>query len=127
MVRFPNMFFYVPKSAGRLLAIAFMLVAGGLTSRAQTTHAVAKLDTNRIRIGEQTRLQLLATVPEGASVSFPVIADSIHKLEVLSKSAIDTSRSQDGLSVTYHQSLTLTGFDSGFFVVEPFTFRIKNS
>src|SRR6185295_16717775 len=38
------------------------------------------------------------------------------------RSKIDTSKSPDGKSATYHQSLTVTGFDSGYYVVEPMTF-----
>ena len=89
-------------------------------------HAIASIDTTVIRIGEQFHLNLSATVPAGAQLTFPLIADSIHKLEVVNRSAIDTTNSQDGKFATYSQSLTITGFDSGFFVIEPFTFYYKS-
>ena len=85
-------------------------------------HAIAKTDTTTIRIGEQFHLELSASIPSDAKLTFPAIADSIHKLEIVSRSAIDTSMSQDGSVATYHQSLTVTCFDSGFWVIEPFTF-----
>ncbi len=91
------------------------------------THATASLDTTKIRIGEQTHLNLTATIPADAKLTFPAIADSIHKLEVVQRSSIDTSKSADGKYFTYHQSLTVTGFDSGFYVVEPFTFFFKKA
>lgn len=88
-------------------------------------HAVASIDTNAIRIGEQFHLNLTATVPADAQVTFPLIGDSIHKLELVQRSKMDTTKSTDGKLVTFHQSYTLTGFDSGFFVIEPFTFYYK--
>lgn len=100
-----------------------LLLVSSLQSFAQApAHAVASIDTTVIRIGEQFKLNLSATVPVHSQVTFPVIADSIHKLEVVQRSGLDTTKAQDGKTVTYHESFTLTGFDSGFFVIEPFTF-----
>jgi len=100
-----------------------LIICVGFNSYAKSPlHAIAKTDTNAIRIGEQFHLDLSATVPADAKITFPAIADSIHKLEIVSRSAIDTVKSQDGSMATYHQSLTITGFDSGFWVIEPFTF-----
>jgi len=94
-----------------------------LSSFAQSEiHANAKLDSTKILLGEQTHLQLTVSAPVDAQVTFPTIPDSIHKLEILQRSKIDTTKSADGKFATYHQSLTVTGFDSGYFVIEPMTF-----
>ena len=94
-----------------------------LSSLAQSEiHATAKLDSTKIRLGEQTHLQLTISIPSDAQVIFPLIPDSIHKLEIVQRSKIDTIKSADGKFATYHQSLTVTGFDSGYFVIEPMTF-----
>src|SRR5688572_19249675 len=68
-------------------------------------HAFAKTDTNAIRIGEQFHLDISATIPADAKLTFPAIADTMQKLEIVSRSAIDTSFSQDGNLTTYHQTL----------------------
>jgi hypothetical protein len=47
------------------------------------------------------------------------------KLEVVQRSAIDTTKAADGKTITYHQQVTVTGFDSGYYVIEPFTFRFR--
>ncbi len=110
----------------RYVATCLLIPAFGFQLSAQSQiHATATLDTTIIRIGEQFHLNISATVPADAQVTFPAIGDSIHKLDVVQRSAIDTVRLQDEKLVTLHQSITLTGFDSGFFVIEPFTFFIQ--
>jgi len=108
------------------MVLCILLCAWCIDVHAQSmVHATASLDTTAIRIGEQFHLNLSATVPADAQCTFPVIADSIHKLDVVQRSPVDTIKSQDGKLATYHLALTLTGFDSGFYVVEPFTFYYK--
>ena len=85
-----------------------MLLASLVQVSAQSQiHATAKIDTTVIRIGEQFHLNLTATVPVDAQLTFPAIGDTIHKLEVVQRSNIDTAKSQDGKLATYHQSITL--------------------
>ena len=107
--------------------LPFLLVPGFFfhASAQAPGKATATIDTTVIRIGEQFQLHLSATVPADAQLTFPVIADSIHQLDIVARTAIDTTRSQDGKSATYHQSFTITGFDSGFFVIEPFSFYVR--
>src|SRR4051812_45464962 len=76
--------------------------------------AVAKLDTTVIRIGDQTHLDLTIIAPPNYKV-FPIaIPDTFHKIEVVNRGKIDTTKSVDGKTFTYKQSVTLTGFDSGY-------------
>jgi hypothetical protein len=91
----------------------------------QSVHVSAKLDSTSMRIGEQIHLHLNATTPLHTQVVFPPIPDTIHKLEVVQRSAIDTAKAADGKTITYHQQVTITGFDSGYYVVEPLTFRFR--
>ncbi|MEO8088193.1 MAG: hypothetical protein ABI763_15340, partial [Bacteroidota bacterium] len=116
-------------SAFLILAFFVLILISGSTATAQSSYyAKISVDTTVIRIGEQFHLNITATVPVDAQVTFPPIPDTIHKLEVVQRSAVDTSKSQDGKLATYHQLITLTGFDSGFFVIEPLTvfFKQKN-
>ena len=106
-----------------LVSLFFLFTASAFAQAG--TKVTATIDTTVIRIGEQFHLNLSASAPVGTKVIFPAIPDSIHKLEVVQRSPIDTSNSKDGLMATYHQSVTLTGFDSGYFVIEPFLFSIQ--
>ncbi len=94
-------------------------------SNAQQVTVAAKADTNQIKIGEQFGLNLSMTAPSGTKIFFPGIPDTIHKLEVVSRSKIDTIKSADGKLSTLQQKLTLTCFDSGYYVIEPITFYFQ--
>ncbi len=125
MYRLSTRYCAVMKRSLRQLVFCFILMLFGMNANAQSqTRVIASIDTTVIRIGEQFHLNLSATAPADANITFPAIADSIRKLDVVQRSAIDTTRLQDGKLTTFHQSITLTGFDSGFFVIEPFTFII---
>ncbi len=87
----------------------------------------AKADTNQIRIGEQFKVRLKANVPTGVILNFPVFPDSLNKLEVISRGVIDTMVSEDKSNTTLTQSIQLTCFDSGYYVVEPFHFTSLNA
>jgi len=82
----------------------------------------AKADTNKIKIGEQFNLNLGITAPRGSLIFFTSVPDTLHKIEVVKRSKIDTLQSADGKLTTLQQKLTLTCFDSGYYVIEPFTF-----
>jgi hypothetical protein len=91
---------------------------------AQDISVKARLDTSSILVGEQTTLRLQVTTPVKAKVSWPEINDTlIREIEVLHKSAIDTSLLENE-NVVYSQSLRITSFDSGYFAVPPFHFLI---
>lgn len=84
--------------------------------------AVLSLDTSSIRIGEQVILRLHATLPKTASIFWPIIADTItSKIEVASKSKIDTNATSRKDFINYSQSILITSFDTGFHYIPPFT------
>jgi len=110
----------------KLKWIIFVLILTlNQTGRAQSVSVNSKADTTQIRIGEQFHLNLSATVPSGNKVTFPVINDSINQFDLVAATPIDTVISKDSKSLTLHQQFTLTCFDSGFFVIPPFTFIIQ--
>jgi len=91
---------------------------------AQDISVKARLDTSSILVGEQTTLRLQVTTPVKAKVSWPEINDTlIREIEVLHKSAIDTSLLENE-NLVYSQSLRITSFDSGYYAVPPFHFLI---
>ena len=86
--------------------------------RAQT--ATATLDSSRIAVGSVATLTLEVRVPAGTSVTWPVLPDSLGKLEVLERTEVDTAREAGG--VVYRQQARITGFDSGMFAVPALSF-----
>ena len=91
----------------------------------QELNVVAKLDTNQIKIGKQARISLKATAAKGVNVLFPEFKDTItDKIELVSVGKMDTAVA--GNQITYQRDLIITAFDSGFFAIPPFRFKIKN-
>ena len=91
---------------------------------AQYPYVEAKLDTNSILIGEQTNISLSVYYSnENAKIDFPIITDTLHKnVEVIETSGIDTLRSSDHFIL--QTRVTLTSFDSGYFAIKPFQFKV---
>jgi hypothetical protein len=109
----------------RLTIIILMLAA--LSSRAQEIKVNAKIDTTRMLIGDQVNLWVLMEHPEGVKVDFPITGDSLAgNLEVLSVSQPDTISKTDRIW-KIRQRLVVTSFDTGFFVIPPFTFRYNEN
>jgi hypothetical protein len=60
----------------------------------------------------------------GTKIEFPQLPDSIQKVEILSKSKIDTSK-LEGTRIQLKQSYLVTCFDSGAHKIPPFVFKIR--
>ncbi len=109
---------YVAFFTKSLIAIFLFasLIIPGLAS-AQNIEFTAELDTNVIRIGEQTGLRYELKVPKGKIADFPQINDTISGIEVLDIGIVDSI--VEGLSTLYSQRFIITAFDSGFYVIPP--------
>ena len=94
-----------------LLAIFFFSVS--VTAQRVTATA----DKQKILIGEQFHLRLQANFQKGESPDFFEV-DSIPRFEILDKSAIDTSKFEDGIALI--QNFTVTSWDSGKIQIAPF-------
>lgn len=105
-----------------LFCIAFVSVFSTI-SQAQDISVVTTLDTNKILIGGQTKLKIVATAKTNYQLQWPSLKDSLGKIEIVQRSAIDTSYSQDKSYATYAQSLTITCFDTGYKAIEPITIK----
>jgi hypothetical protein len=106
-------------------------VLSGLIAKSQTeVHAV--LDSNSIRIGSQTKLDIYlsydASSQKSLDVIWPMIEDTLKKgIEVLNVTKIDTTipdKSKPNL-VQQHIQLTITSFDSGVYFIPPFKFTLN--
>lgn len=114
------------KRATRYL-FAFVLILANSFCNAENNQSkvTAILDTNQIRIGEQTSLIFLAEGKTGTSISFPVLPDTFNGIEVVNKGPIDTLKTSSPDSFRYSMTSQLTSFDSGFHVLPPFPFILN--
>ena len=90
-----------------------------------------KLDTNAIRIGEWVRMNIEVTRDKNAKLVWPQLEGTVltadsSELEIIEASAIDTLSVQEGV-VKEARNLTLTVFDSGYYVIPPIQFKYQLS
>ncbi|WP_298736629.1 hypothetical protein [uncultured Chitinophaga sp.] len=89
----------------------------------------AQADTDRLRIGEQLKLELSATVDvnrlkeAGLQLAFPSLPDSFAHWEVVDRSKVDTSGS--AREQLFRQVITLTSFDSGHWEIPSLKFELQ--
>lgn len=113
----------------RLLMVFMALAATGSSVFAQVYSATAKLDSNAIQIGGQRNLQLKVFVPADVMqqkdkfIQWPELRDTISKqIEIVEAGKIDTALSADKKTYFLTKNLTITSFDSGYWVIPPFRF-----
>ena len=110
----------------------FVLVFLSTYAHAQIeVHAV--LDSSKIRIGEQTRLDIYlsydAAAQKNINIQWPQIEDTLKKeIEVLNITKIDTTIPDKARPnfIQQHIQLTITSFDSGYYAIPPFEFVLNN-
>lgn len=84
--------------------------------------ATAKSDARQIEIGDQFHLFLEVHVPDGSGkLSWANIPD-LKGLEIVDTGSVDSVLS--GKDLIYKQKLTLTGFDSGVYIIPAFDFPL---
>ena len=99
-------------------------------SYAQQAQVSVKIDTNRIRIGEQAKIELILNYDRQKSdkqIQWPEINDTIRKeIEVIDKTKPEPFNTKNtGTVRQFRQVITITSFDSGFWVIPPFKFFLK--
>jgi hypothetical protein len=103
--------------------IFFLLIS--LFSISQTTpFAKSSVNKDKILLGEPFNLTLQAKFPVNEPISFFDI-DSIPHFEILQRQKIDTSDDRKEIELT--QTLVLTSFDSGHWVIPSFTLAARRS
>jgi len=111
------------KSINYILVFLSLLSCFSFKATAQGIQAVAKLEQSTIRIGDQIQLHLSVIQDAKEQVKFPVVADSIGKIQVVSTSKQDTlTDPANAGKITVTQSIVLTAFDAGVYPVPAFTF-----
>ena len=88
----------------------------------------ATLDSTKILIGQQLVLHLTASFPAQDTLYWPSFKDSLGKLEIVSKSRIDTSYdSEDITTKIIRQNILVTSFDTGYFPIAPIQFHFSDT
>jgi hypothetical protein len=107
-----------------LLVVCGIIMPGVVNS--QYVEIRARLDTDRVLIGDQFNLNLLVSQPVGTNVTFPDIRDSLAgKIEVIGQGSIDSLIVNDRLELK--RRILLTCFDSGLYEIPPLPFGIHSA
>lgn len=110
------------------LALTFLLV-GNLS--AQDLQVSAVLDSSKIRIGEQVKVDLYLNYnahQKKLQIQWPKIGDTLTSyVEVISVSPIDTTLpdKNNPSNILQHQQIVVSVYDSGFFAIPGFEFVIN--
>lgn len=113
--------------------ILFIFLLGTFYSFSQQDIRVnAVLDSSKIRIGEQVKLDLFVNYPANQKdfkIEWPGIGDTITgKVEVISVSPIDTTipDKNNPSVIQQHQQIYISAYDSGYFAIPGFKFTVNN-
>lgn len=97
-----------------LLGTLILLSCG---ASAQVT-ATLKADSNHIEIGDHLQLKLTIQSPKTHVIQWPKFdGDTLGKIEIIERSKIDTSALSD--KSVFTQTLVVSAFDSGSYVISP--------
>jgi len=108
--------------------ILFILMLLGFQSWAQQAQVSVKSDTNAILIGEQVKLDLHLELPGDKIPLFPAFTDTLSaSLEIINKSPIDTIVNAETGRQSLNQTLIITSFDTGYFVIPPIPFGVMQA
>lgn len=104
--------------------IIFVLGTGHLAG--QTITLSAGVDTNRLRIGEQVQLTIVANTDTHTKILWPTFSGSIQQFELINES--DAQMTTKGDSVILSKDYTITSFEPGDKVLGPISipFRIRD-
>jgi hypothetical protein len=126
-IRFSNKSF---QQVGWNISIKFLLIFS-LALYAEFVHgqqikATARLDSANILIGDQVKLFLEIDYPKNIEVDFANVPDTIReKIEVLSRTPIDTIQLDDENMMKQIRTFIITSFDSGSYRIPPYWFSIN--
>ncbi|HKL37886.1 MAG TPA: hypothetical protein VJ876_03260 [Bacteroidales bacterium] len=117
---------YIRVKAGFLLA--FLLLTGLQQPVAQEYYRVdARLDTNRLKIGDQIHLHITLHQPGKAHVEFPSLEDRLAGgVEVIKAFPRDTLRKKQAGPLVIEQKYLITSFDTGSVRIPPMPFYYES-
>src|SRR5438309_6935855 len=108
-----------------------LLALGGYNTFSQNVQAFAMMDTSKIRIGEQVKIDLYISYKanqKNLHIQWPGIGDTLRKeVDVVNVSKIDATIPDKNKpdEIQQHQAITITSIDSGFWALSPFKFIVN--
>ncbi|HWY12795.1 MAG TPA: hypothetical protein VN026_15785 [Bacteroidia bacterium] len=118
------------KKLRHIFSLALIAIFSSLNAQQIKVNAV--LDSSKIRIGEQTKLDVYVTYDANAQkslkVQWPSFEDTITgKVEIVSRTVIDSTipDKNNPSIIQQHQQFVVTAFDSGYFAIPPFKFFVN--
>jgi len=110
----------------RIFFQIILLVLFSNVAMSQNAELVVKLDTNKIKIGEQVVLRMKVLAPEGDLVEFPILKDTLVKgLEILDMNELEPENVGDS-RISYQRNYTITSFDASKYTIPSYSVTIKN-
>lgn len=84
-------------------------------------------DSTKFPIGSQVNVTIELETVAGNVIEWPILKDTISRsIEIVSKNQPDTIRNEKNNNLVIRQVITITSFDTGFIVLPPLTFRVKD-
>ncbi|MBK9402390.1 MAG: hypothetical protein IPN36_16570 [Bacteroidetes bacterium] len=105
------------------LAVIFLLIVHPLN--AQEVVARISVDTNKILIGKPVSVLLQLSQPKSVSINWPLFTDSMGQMEILQVMPVDTLKIDDDGILLRSQTITITSFDSGAFLIPEIVFNYR--
>lgn len=109
----------------KALLLLLLLFSGTQKMKAQDVVASLSIDTNAILIGKPVTVLVQLSQPKSMSINWPLFTDSMGQLEILQVMPVDTVKIEDENIVLRSQTITITSFDSGTFVIPEIVFQYK--
>lgn len=104
-----------------VLVVASFLFTEGIKAQKVTP------DSTKFPIGSQVNVTIELETVAGNVIEWPVLEDTISRsIEIVSKNPPDTVRNEKNNNLVIRQVITITSFDTGFIVLPPLTFRVKD-
>lgn len=111
----------------KLAAALIFVFLGHTLAIAQAVRLDASLDTNNILIGDHVGYRLQLLISSDYRWEWPAITDTLTKdIEIVRKSSVDTVHLDDDM-LRISQQFTITSFDTGYYVIPPFTIPYRTS
>ncbi|PLX22409.1 MAG: hypothetical protein C0599_06515 [Salinivirgaceae bacterium] len=109
-----------------IYSLAFILLISYSWEVKGQARVEASLDTTMMLIGDHIEFSISATIPMDASVTFPVLQDTlVDKIEILRDLPFDTVL-KDGSKII-RKPWIITSFDSGSYIIKPMKVAVNYS
>ena len=109
------------------ILLLFITILFSVTTKAQQKKSEGNVsiiaDSIHRQIGQQVVLTIKLQAPSSKRVSWPIVSDTLGKVEVLKRSPVDTTRGSQKNWKSYTQKLTVTSFDTGYITFPKLPFR----